>query len=106
MGTFPWPQTEKLTRQTPNLDTAFRGNMQKFEERLRENLAAGWGHFAGAVVPGIPRTPKSVPAAYVMQPFGAKLQYRNKSFTTVELEVGFEELETTGDPQRQPSPRN
>lgn len=88
---------EKLTRQTPDLDTAFRGNMQKFEEQLRENLAAGWGDFTGAVVPGIPRAPQSVPTAYVMQPFGVKLQYRNKSFTTVELEVGFDELEATGD---------
>lgn len=48
-------------------------------------------------MPGIPRAPESVPAAYVMQPFGVKLQYRNKSFTTVELEVGFDELEATGD---------
>lgn len=88
---------ENLTRQTPDLDTAFRGNMQKFEEQLRENLAAGWGDFTGVVAPGIPRAPESVPAAYVMQPFGVKLQYRNKSFTTVELEVGFDELEATGD---------
>lgn len=88
---------ENLTRQTPDLDTAFRGNMQKFEEQLRENLATGWGDFTGVVVPGIPRAPESVPAAYVMQPFGVKLQYRNKSFTTVELEVGFDELEATGD---------
>lgn len=88
---------ESLTRQTPDLDTAFRGNMQKFEAQLRENLAAGWGDFTGAVVPGTPRAPESVPAAYVMQPFAVKLQYRNKSFTTVELEVGFDELEATGD---------
>lgn len=30
-----------------------------------------------------------------MQPFAAKLQYRNKPFTTVELEVGFDELGAT-----------
>jgi hypothetical protein len=88
---------ENLTRQTPDLDTAFRGNMQKFEEQLRENLTAGWGDFTGTVVPGIPRAPESVPAAYVMQPFAVKLQYRNKPFTTVELEVGFDELEATED---------
>lgn len=88
---------ENLTRQTPDLDTAFRGNMQKFEDQLRENLAAGWGDFTGAVVPGNSRAPENVPVTYVMKPFAVKLQYRHKSFTTVELEVGFDELEATGD---------
>lgn len=88
---------ENLTRQTPDLDTAFRGDMQNFEEQLRKNLEAGWGGFTGAVVSGTPRGPASVPSAYVMQPFAVKLQYRNKSFTTVELEVGFDELGATED---------
>ncbi|WP_342023447.1 nucleotidyl transferase AbiEii/AbiGii toxin family protein [Arthrobacter citreus] len=86
---------ENLTRQTPDLDTAFRGNMKEFEEQLRENLNSGWGDFTGAVISGIPRAPASVPAAYVMRPFAVKLQYRKKPFTTVELEVGFDELEAT-----------
>lgn len=88
---------EGLTRLTPDLDTAFRGNMDEFEEQLRENLAAGWGDFTAAVVRGTPRAPESVPAAYVMQPFSVKLRYRNKPFTTIDLEVGYDELEATGD---------
>lgn len=89
---------ESLTRLTPDLDTAFRGNMEEFEEQLRENLATGWGDFTAAVVVGTPRAPESVPVAYVMQPFEVKLRYRNKSFTSIDLEVGYDELEATGDP--------
>lgn len=86
---------ERLTRQSPDLDTAFRGNREVFEAELRENLAAGWGDFTGVVVPGTPRAPASVPAAYVMQPFDVKLQYRHKPCMTVELELGYDELEAT-----------
>lgn len=89
---------ERLTRQTPDLDTAFRGGRDEFEDELRTNLAAGWGNFTGDVTRGKQRGPEGVPAPYVMQPFIVKLKYHGRSFSTVDLEVGYDELAATEEP--------
>ncbi len=89
---------EKLTRQTPDLDTAFRGGRDEFEEELRKNLENGWGHFTGDVTRGKQRPPERTPAPYVMQPFVVKLKYHDRPFTTIDVEVGYDELAATEEP--------
>ncbi len=56
---------------------------------------AGWGNFSGRVNRGPQRIPDGVPAPYVMQPFTVKLEYHHRSFATVDVEVGYDELAAT-----------
>lgn len=90
---------DQLTRDTPDLDTAFRGDRAAYIAKLRVNLESGWGGFSGTVLLGRQRDPQRVgdrfSAAYVMQPASVKLAYRNKPFCTVTLEIGHDELEAT-----------
>jgi len=90
---------ENLTRETPDLDAAFRGDREVFLEDFTSRLSEGWGYFTGKAVVRDQRAPadliERVSTAYVMQPIDIKLSYRGKSFTTVELELGYDELEAT-----------
>lgn len=86
---------DTFTRETPDLDTAFRGDAEEFDAQLATRLANKWSHFGGRVRKGEKRAPKSVPRHYVMQPYEIPLTYRGKSFATVDLEVGWDELEAT-----------
>lgn len=86
---------ERLTRDTPDVDAAFRGDLDAFRDELAEKLAAGWGGFTGTVTMGARRGPKAVPEAYVMQPFRVTLKYHGRTFKGVDLEVGYDELEAT-----------
>jgi hypothetical protein len=86
---------ESLTRDTPDLDTAFRGDLDEFHDRLSETLAVGWGGFTGTVTMGAKRSPQTVPEAYVMQPFRVTMKYHGRTFKGVDLEVGYDELEAT-----------
>jgi len=88
---------ERITRDTPDLDTAYRGDMAAFEQLLAKNLAVGWGGFTGTVVMRAKRSLAAVPTAYVMQPFRVTLKYAGKTFKAVDLEVGWDELEATGE---------
>lgn len=88
---------DTLTRETPDLDTAFRGDLTEFRESFERNGAHGWGPFTARIVEGRKRGPEHLPAAYVMQPFTVKLNYRNKPFGSVTVEVGYDELEATTD---------
>lgn len=40
-----------------------------------------------------PAKPRNVPSAYVMQPYAVKLMYKGKSWCTVDLEVGSNEVD-------------
>jgi hypothetical protein len=86
---------ERLTRDTPDVDAAFRGDLDEFRDRLAENLAVGWGGFTGTVTRGAKRGPDTVPEAYVMQPFRVALKYHGRTFKGIDLEVGYDELEAT-----------
>lgn len=86
---------EAMTRQTPDLDAAFRGRRDAFRADLAANLRAGWGAFTGTVTEGRPRPPAGVPAAYVMQPYIVKLLFHDRPFGTVTIELGYDELEAT-----------
>lgn len=86
---------DRLTRATPDLDTAFRGDLDVFEVELKANLDAGWGPFSGKVKRVDPHIPGSGHVAYIMQPFRVSLTYQGKAFAGVDVEVGFDELEAT-----------
>lgn len=90
---------DSITRETPDLDAAFRGDREAFLAQLADNLKGGWGDFSGTVIPGEQRAPEEllarVPFAYVMQPAKVKLTYLTKPFMTVDLEIGYDELEAT-----------
>ena len=90
---------DRVTRETPDLDTAFRGDRDEFVDELNERLAAGWGDFFGRAVAGEQRAPgdllERISAAYVMQPVRVRLTYRGKDFMSVDLEIGHDELEAT-----------
>lgn len=80
------------TRVTMDLDTACRNEASQFVNELNVRLAAGWNGFGGKVVARPPATPKDVPEAYVMRPYGVKLTYLGQSWCTVDLELGINEI--------------
>lgn len=80
------------TRFTSDLDAARAEALDEFVERLGASLADGWEGFTGRVVALAPAHPKDVPPHYVMQPFEVKLSYNGKSWFTVRLEVGHNEI--------------
>lgn len=80
------------TRFTDDLDTARASGIEEYADSLSEALKVGWEGFSGTLVRKEPRTPKGVPAQYVMQPFEVKLSYLGKSWVTVRLEVGHNEI--------------
>lgn len=80
------------TRFTTDLDVARRDELESFVAELSERLAEGWNGFTGRVVRRRAAQPEGVPPCYVMQPFEIKLAYRGKSWLTVPLEVGHDEI--------------
>ena len=80
------------TRFTTDLDAARVHDVEAFVEKLEERLTEGWCGFTGHVVPRSPAHPEGVPEQYVMQPFDVKLSYNGKSWLTVPLEVGHDEI--------------
>lgn len=86
---------DRMTRATPDLDTAFRGDMAAFMNELNGSLASGWSGFTGKAVLAPKRTVNGVPEPYVMQPLIVSLQYCRRDFRSGSLEVGYDELEAT-----------
>ena len=80
------------TRFTTDLDAARVHDIEVFIENLEDRLSEGWCGFTGHVVPRSPAHPRDVPEQYVMQPFDVKLSYNGKSWLTVPLEVGHDEI--------------
>ena len=80
------------TRFTTDLDAARVHDVEAFVEKLEERLTEGWCGFTGHVVPRSPAHPEGVPEQYVMQPFDVKLSYNGKSWLTVPLEIGHDEI--------------
>ena len=88
------------TRFTTDLDTARAEDTVAFVEELDSRLAQGWEGFTGRVVTRKPATPKSVPPQYVMQPFDIKMSYIGRSWCTVQLEVGHNEIGDADEAER------
>lgn len=86
------------TRFSKDLDAARASNIESYTSALEDNLRVGWNGFTGRLVKGKQAKPKEVPQIYVMQPFEVKLSYNGKSWTTVPLEVGHNEIGDADDP--------
>jgi hypothetical protein len=73
---------ERLTRDTPDVDTAYRGDLDEFRDTLAEKLVAGWGGFTGTVTgaqrlaaaKGLRRTPGKPPVRDVGVVFESALR--------------------------------
>lgn len=87
------------TRFTRDLDAARNVDLEEFVSQLRKRLEVGWNGFTGSVVKRKPAKPVGVPSRYVMQPFDVKLQYNRKSWLTVPLEVGHNEIGDASEPE-------
>lgn len=83
---------DSATRFTRDLDAARDVALEDFIANLQDNLEKGWNKFSGFVVRREPAKPKGVPVAYVMQPFEVKLSYNQKSWLTIPLEIGHNEI--------------
>lgn len=83
---------EAHTRFSEDLDTARESSIEEYIARLRSALEEGWQGFDGTVVRREPPTPAGVPAGYIMQSYDVKLRYLGKSWATVPLEVGHNEI--------------
>jgi hypothetical protein len=92
------------TRFTSDFDVAYRNDLEGFILAYETNLADGWNGFTGHVVTRSPAKPKDVPAGYVMQPFEIKLAYLGRSWLTVALEVGHNEIGDADKPDWEISP--
>ena len=83
---------DAATRFTTDLDAARVHDADSFIEKLEDRLEGGWCGFTGYVVSRSPAHPEGVPEQYVMQPFDVKLAYNGKSWLTVPLEIGHDEI--------------
>lgn len=89
---------DKATRFTRDLDTARAIDLDEFITKLDLRLKEGWQGFSGRIVRKDPAKPKNVPGEYIMQPFEIKLDYKGKSWVTVPLEIGHDEIGDTISP--------
>ena len=90
------------SRYTMDCDVARRKELDSFIGGLRSALSTGWNGFAGDLVSKAPAKPKGVPTEYVMQPFEVKLSYLGRSWCTVLLEVGTNEVGLADEPEMHP----
>lgn len=86
------------TRFSEDLDTVRASDIEEYIGVLGDALEKGWQGFTGVAVRREPATPAGVPASYVMQPYDVKLSYLGKSWVTVSLEVGHNEIGDAEEP--------
>jgi hypothetical protein len=96
------PSNSRFSR---DFDTARATDLASFVEAFDTALAQGWGGFSGEIRPSRSLArPRGVPEQYVMVAYDVKLRYGrvglSKSFITVPLEIGADELDDTQDPPR------
>lgn len=96
-GALKFRYGDAATRFTRDLDAARAADLDDFVSELSDSLTAGWEGFTGGVVPKAPAHPEGVPDPYVMHPFDVKLSYNMKSWVTIPLEIGHDEIGDTED---------
>ena len=89
---------DRATRFTRDLDAARRDSLDTFIDELDAALQNGWHGFTGRIVRKEPAKPIGIPGEYIMQPFEVKLSYHGRSWLTVPLEVGHDEVGDTDAP--------
>ena len=82
----------EVTRYTRDIDTARVMELSEYKKRLEDSLKAGWNGFTGILSDVPPPRPKDVPESYVMIPFDIKLSYCGRSWQTVRIEIGHDEI--------------
>ena len=80
------------TRYTMDFDATRSVSEEVFVERFSERLSKGWSGFSGRLVKGPKPKPKKIDPKYVMQPFEAKLTYKNHPWCTVDFELSYDEV--------------
>lgn len=82
----------ELTRYTRDMDTARVMELADYKFKLEEALKTGWNGFTGILSDVQPPKPKDVPESYVMIPFDIKLSYCGRSWQTIRIEIGHNEI--------------
>ena len=82
----------QFTRYTRDVDTARVMDHEQYKVQLGEALAKGWNGFTGELVEVPPPKPEGVPSVYVMLPYDIKLKYMGRSWQTVRIEIGHNEI--------------
>ena len=91
-------------RYTMDLDTAWKTDLDTFLKAFRENLSNGWEGFTGEVLIQPQLAPSAIPFDYVMQPCDVKLSYMGRSWCTIRLEVGHNEIGDADEAEMTPVP--
>jgi hypothetical protein len=86
------------TRFTRDFDATRSVDLEHFVSAFRGNLTIGWNGFTGTIIKRDPAKPKGIPKYYVMQPYDIKMQYNGKSWLTVPLEIGHNEIDDASAP--------
>lgn len=93
-------------RYTMDLDTAWKTDLDTFLVEFKRNLAQGWEGFSGEVLVLPQASPSAIPFDYVMQPCDIKLSYMNRSWCTIRLEVGHNEIGDADEADMMPVPED
>ncbi len=93
-------------RYTMDLDVAWKSDLDTFLTRLKKNLSCGWEGFTGEVAVRPQASPASIPFDYVMQPCDVKLSYMGRSWCTICLEVGHNEIGDADEAEMTPVPED
>jgi hypothetical protein len=85
---------EGASRFTPDLDVTRAASLSVagYVDALRDRLLDGWGGFTGIVAERQPARPPGVPEAQLMRPFAVRLSFKGRSWLTVPLELGHDEI--------------
>lgn len=81
-----------FTRYTRDIDTARVMELDEYRQKLEEALNRGWSGFTGILSDVPPPKPKDVSESYVMIPYDIKLSYCGRSWQTIRIEVGHNEI--------------
>lgn len=91
-------------RYTMDLDTAWKSDLDTFLKRFKSNLAKGWEGFSGEIQIRPQAAPKAIPFDYVMQPCDVKLVFMGRSWCTIRLEIGHNEVGDADESELMPVP--
>ena len=80
------------TRYTRDMDTARVMSLDAYLDKLEASLKLGWNGFTGRLQRVEPPHPAGVPQGYVMIPYDIKLAYNDRSWQTVRIEIGHNEI--------------
>lgn len=93
-------------RYTLDLDAAWKSDLDTFLKKFRANLQSGWEGFTGEIILRPQATPAAIPFDYVMQPCDVKVSYMGRSWCTIRLEVGHNEIGDADEAELTPVPED